>query len=380
MAVNYYSLGRDKRLCDVVFAGSHDAGIYKGGAPTRAQRDSIAVQAGHGARFFDVRVGAFKTLNKVNMKTFHADDKLQLNRRMDVKVNLPGGKQNMKIMALPVGGHAGEGLQSILAGAKAFVDGSTEFVVLIFSKSTNMDLVVSEVDVILGAHQFATDGPLNTRTLGELQGHVVCVYTEDEDLTLQLASYQHHAGATGRRFGMKNLFKEGGGYVAGYNGIQYYGKGGLTRDVSGTKNKVDRNAALQKEKMVAGGGVAGCEELLGMVYVTATGGIGSLKDRDKKLWKSKRINPLLNIWESDDVADNVVVRLPNNVDPSAESSSALVKSFFPNIVMMDFTDRQRCETIFNINKQSPGPLGQERALLRTGSQAATQALAARQVI
>src|SRR5207344_2235462 len=132
-----------------VFAGSHDAGVSAGGRPTRAQRDSIEVQAQHGARFFDLRVGAFKNWGGgIKLKTFHADDKLQLNRRREA--TLPGnmGKYDTKTMSLPLGGHSGQHLTDILNGAKNFVTGSTEFLVLIFSKSTNMDLVVSEIDVL----------------------------------------------------------------------------------------------------------------------------------------------------------------------------------------------------------------------------------------
>lgn len=368
MAINYFSLGKDKRMCDVVFAGSHDAGVSAGGSPTRAQRDSIEVQAQRGARFFDLRVGAFSNLRGgVKLKTFHADEKLQMNSRKEI--NLPGqmGKYNVKTMSLPVGGHSGQHLSAILNGAKNFVTGSTEFLVLIFSKSTNMDLVVSEIDVILGDCQLASNGTtnVNTMTLEQLEGKVVCVYTETADLGLQLASYHGHAGGNGARLQMKNLFK-GGGYEDDFNGIQYYGKGGLTASVSGEKNKVDANAGLQKAKMMAGARVGNCQTLLGMVYVTATGGIGSLKSRDTKLWKSKRINPLLDIWESEDVAQNVRVRIPNNVDPTAEGSAALVKDFFPNMVMMDFVDEQRCQTIFDINTHGPGTLN-PRKLSRPGA-------------
>ena len=373
--ISYSSLGPDLRMCDVVFAGSHDAGITEGSGPTKAQSDSIYAQATSGARFFDVRIGAFTEGNKVKLKTFHAADKLQFNKVQTVTLTREGQAPQQKIVQtmslVPLAGAAGEGLKSILAGALKFLlENGHEFLVLIFSKSTNMDIVVNMVDRVLGSKQFGTPGPLNTKTLRQLAGHVVCVYTEANDTIRDIASYQqiaHGAERATSRFLHDNLFKTRAAYNDECNGIQYYGKGGLTEDISGDSEKASANAMLQRAKMLDGAAVQGCEKLLGMVYITTTGGLSSIKGRDKKLWKDKRINPLLRIWESNELVENIQDRMPRNINATDQSAAPDLKKFFPNIVMMDFVSMGRCQTIFNINQQSTGPLGVKtrRTLIRS---------------
>ena len=59
MAVTYYSEYKNKKLCEVVLLGSHDAGIAKGNSNTQTQTKGIGDQALKGARFFDLRIAAF---------------------------------------------------------------------------------------------------------------------------------------------------------------------------------------------------------------------------------------------------------------------------------------------------------------------------------
>ncbi len=54
----YIELGPDKQLNEIVFAGSHDAGISGGGSNAKTQSLDILGQAQAGVRFFDVRVAA----------------------------------------------------------------------------------------------------------------------------------------------------------------------------------------------------------------------------------------------------------------------------------------------------------------------------------
>jgi hypothetical protein len=57
--IMYSKLGEDKKLNQIVMAGSHDAGITKGGANAQTQDLDIGGQALAGIRFFDLRVAAF---------------------------------------------------------------------------------------------------------------------------------------------------------------------------------------------------------------------------------------------------------------------------------------------------------------------------------
>ena len=78
MAVTYYDEYSDKRLCEVVLLGSHDAGIDKGNSNTRTQTEGIGAQALKGARFFDLRIAAFSNSSgTVSMRAYHDDTKIK---------------------------------------------------------------------------------------------------------------------------------------------------------------------------------------------------------------------------------------------------------------------------------------------------------------
>jgi len=71
--VQYYQLGAEKRLNEVVMAGSHDAGITQGGGNAKTQGLDIRGQADAGVRLFDLRVAAAArgVQPQVKLKTYH---------------------------------------------------------------------------------------------------------------------------------------------------------------------------------------------------------------------------------------------------------------------------------------------------------------------
>ena len=83
--INYFELGADKQLNEIVFAGSHDAGITGGGANVQTQNLNILEQAQAGVRLFDLRIaaatvgGKFGSDKVAELKAFHADSKLMKN-------------------------------------------------------------------------------------------------------------------------------------------------------------------------------------------------------------------------------------------------------------------------------------------------------------
>ena len=83
--VNYYELGPDKQLNEIVVAGSHDAGITGGDGNVRTQALDIAGQAAAGVRVFDLRIAAATVNGKygahtgAELRAFHADGKLMKN-------------------------------------------------------------------------------------------------------------------------------------------------------------------------------------------------------------------------------------------------------------------------------------------------------------
>lgn len=140
--MNYFELGGDKQLNEIVCAGSHDAGITSGGKNVKTQSLDIEGQAQAGVRIFDLRVAATSGakvdgVKTVELKSFHAPG---LKNETKVR-NLPGvGTVKLERSKFKSGGDWGLGLTDILDGAKRFVQsdaGKTEFLLLKFDKSTN---------------------------------------------------------------------------------------------------------------------------------------------------------------------------------------------------------------------------------------------------
>src|SRR5262249_52709383 len=69
--VLYQKLGWDKRLGDIVFAGSHDASITSGSAHAETQDLDIAGQADAGVRLFDLRILARKSAGGIDLVGYH---------------------------------------------------------------------------------------------------------------------------------------------------------------------------------------------------------------------------------------------------------------------------------------------------------------------
>jgi hypothetical protein len=56
-----------------------------------------------------------------------------------------------------------------------------------------------------------------------------------------------------------------------------------------------------------------------------------------------------NVMGSAGIAEAIQARLPNNVDLTAYAAGTLLLSYTPNIVMIDFADENKCNTICGLN-------------------------------
>src|SRR4051794_31557679 len=114
----YYQLGAGKRLTEIVIAGSHDAGITKGGGNAKTQKLNFRGQADAGVRLFDLRVaGVASGLKHVKLKTYHGPLS-----NATVRKHVTGLEGRKKVVQSTVTGTWGEGLQSILKDARDFVE------------------------------------------------------------------------------------------------------------------------------------------------------------------------------------------------------------------------------------------------------------------
>ena len=340
----------NKRLCDVVFPGTHDAGIYGDhlGGTARTQTLSLGEQAGVGVRYFDLRIATIKNASGLEQRAYHAPALKQ-------KTSAAGNYQKPSLTkAVAIGvftGHGGDRLSQMLDQAREFVmKNSGEFLILRFSKCGDMDDVVNQCILKLGDERFSQNVNLNEALISSLQGKVITVF-DQEDFNKFPPELKSIPGI----LPVKALFNSDGthaDYMPLKWGLQYFGKYSNTR--SAEKN-------IKKQMQVLSQVPASSSELLGMRYWTLTTKIGEkllktfeiVKGRDKKMWDSGQ-KALTDAWKAG-VKDHIVARaghmhrqwVVKGYPVTAVGRSA--KSFMPNIIMMDFADPNRCATIWNLN-------------------------------
>lgn len=341
MATYNQLCGGGAELNTIVMAGSHDAGITRGGGNARTQNLNIYQQAKAGVRLFDLRIAVSKATGttggdkNAEMRAYHADGaaKTQATKtRYLAEIGQSVSIERSKIRA----GTFGESLSKMLADAHQFVtEESTEFLILKFDKCYNWLQIAQACIGLLGTKLYTGGGNLNRKTLDELAGKVIAVFTKDglEAITLPFAT------ANGI-YGIKNC-NGGGGYDANYAGLQYFGKGGTS--IMGIR-PIRENRKKQAGLMRAG--IQSDPQVMGMMYWTSTGLIGNIKSRNKKMWTRTNSMSLQQTWEHG-LGESIKERLKPGLP---DTGGAVLKTFMPNIVMIDFADAAKCEAIMGLNK------------------------------
>jgi hypothetical protein len=388
MPVCYHPLCKDRQLNEVVLMGSHDAAIDSGGANAKTQTQDIYGQAVDGARFFDLRVAAFKTSTlggKVELRSYHDATKigsptLRLNDRMKV-ADLSGEKRSGIKVHQTVLGVAGFGLQAMLQQARQFLtDYGTEFLIFKFDKSENWPLIVEvcQAELLAGGYLFATQGAggternLNVRTLDELKGKLLILFPEDAFLGLNQADALHRQGFLKWRNLYSKTSASARNYNANFDGLQYYGKGGVSAGASGDSGKIARNTAVQAELMQGRGsyktkkagwrGRIGMTDsgrhggadrnAIGLMYWTTTGpSRKGIENRNRKMWADSVRADMVNLGLQ--VAD------PSVRGMGVGNAGQALKAFMPNIIMVDFVDNAKGSTVYQMNFNSGAVITQE---------------------
>jgi hypothetical protein len=350
MPVRYRDLpsGHTKRLSEIVFAGSHDASITSGSSYAKTQRLDIAGQADAGVRLFDLRIMAQRTgqgTNKsANLRGYHGS---------------PGGEKTITgtstttqktynlETAKKIKGEWGLPLIGMLQQAKTFVQNTKEFLIFKFDKCTNYEFIADLCTEILDDNIYTPIGKeFSQLTLNELKRKVVCVFNEAE--RQQLLAGREAEGV----LGFKSL-KQAGSYDHNYSGLQYCGKGG-TKPKNIHKNdkaKMIENRDKQKELMLAMARQAddNAASVLGMMYWTSTGTLTSIKDRNKVMWGASGVRRMEEIWNAglDKAVETQLQR--DEFCYGTQGGIRRMKAYFPNIIMIDFADPGKCQTIYDLN-------------------------------
>ncbi len=352
--ITYYDIGKNRKLHEIVVAGTHDAGITGGGSGVQTQTLNIGDQAMAGVRFFDIRVAAAVTSEKhasgrpvAELRAFHADDKvvMKLDRKVVLKGALNQGAMHVTQSKL-AGGAFGLSLTSMLQQARNFVNsdvGKKEFLILKFDKCTNWELIANACRTTLGLSLYTAGGNLNTKKLEDLSGKVIVLFSS--------SGLGELGGATQGILGFKNLSAQGAAYSDTYQGLQYYGKGGTSP--FNPRDKLKQNIKKQS-KLMQGAAAMMKPEVVGMMYWTTTGLVESIRKRDDGMWDAPNTAKMKALW-AQGLGDfvNARVSLPST-NPLATAQQR--RSFFPNIVMIDFADDRKCREIYDLNLLSAGHL------------------------
>ncbi len=344
----------NRKLNEIVIPGSHDGGIYmyaKDNVQTQAL--NIFEQAMAGIRFFDIRIAVqairMNDGTTVNVsKAFHLDQKLI------------GGKKNTTQSMGKFGGWGGS-LQQILMDAQRYVTQyPSEFLILKFSKSFGWPNIFTLCKNILGNDQYKPNWGfrnLNTATVGSLAGKVITLFPPAILAEFEQKGVLDIRNVADTDWGFlpfKELYnaetKKCDSYDMAGNGLQYFGKFSST-------SKVDDNTRKQRKLMESGGGSAD-PAVVGMMYWTTTGLFANIRNRNDTMWTNGSQSALINTWTSglEGSIRNQLGHKQNLLEVLNMNHGNMLKAFMPNIVMMDFSNRQRCNTIYGLNGVTPQDL------------------------
>jgi len=310
------------------------------------------------------------------MRAYHDDTKVKLPafmsfERLKTGVDTKSRQQGMTVHKTLLGAK-GVGLYQMLAEAQKFVtggDGRNEFLMLKFDKCSNWHLVARACIDTLGDaiyKKLPDTKCLNECTLHELKGSVIVLFSKDGCQACGIdASQRRQQGI----LQWKNLYKSSestpGGFVSDFPGLQYYGKGGVSKGVKGDSQKIGVNAviqtglakgrgAFQKEsgsgdkKVIKTGHHDSVDpKIVGLLYWTTTGAsLRGIEARNTKMWSQPNQQLLVQ-------ATGLAMELvPSSVDPNSGSGATVVKRFMPNIVMVDFVDTHKGKLVKELNTRS----------------------------
>lgn len=351
---NYLSQFQDKKLNQIVIPGSHDAGIYldENSPSGKTQNLNIFNQATAGCRWFDIRVTGKETANgQVELRAFHSIFK------PTTKINMKevGGTQALdRKLATDFGGK----LEDMLIHARAFVKNNVnEFLIFKISKSSNIEKVYDMCVERLGDFHYKEEGDtwnLNTQKVSNLRGKVITLFSEKDCKLIENYSKKRYKFSIHRAGAFPFVELLGEYEIKAYNqearGLQYYGKYSDT-------NKVEENVKKQSKRLTdylkAGNDFN--PEAMGVLYWTLTTQKNptaftdnNIEDRNNmQMWSPTGIQELKELFS--DVVSKFMEKKSKSNKSNKFDDMKLSKYFIPNVVMIDFVSKEKCEEIHKLN-------------------------------
>lgn len=350
MPIRYKDLGPNRRLNEIVFAGSHDASITSGSAHAKTQSRDIAGQADAGVRLFDLRILARSEGNhQTRLVGYHGSAKWK--SKKDGTSAVTGNQHTDIKTAKYILGEFGLGLRDMLQQARAFVESTGEFLIFKFDKCTNYPLIAEFCVETLGGSIYTPIGKeFSKLTLTDLTGKVACVFKAD--VLGEMGQYGEADGI----LGFKSLKSDDGvgTYDPAFSGLQYFGKGGTNPLKIYQTNKMKRadNEGIQRGMLET---MAAQEDdfaanVLGMMYWTSTGSLSSIHERNEHtMWGASGVRRMGELWRQGLEASVATQLGRDHVRTMKHGGVKRLKAYFPNIVMIDFADSDKCQTIYDLN-------------------------------
>jgi len=351
MGIRYKTLlDGSRRLTEIIFAGSHDASITSGSSSAQTQSKNIAEQADAGVRLFDLRILARKYDDgSASLVGYHG---ISGGKGKDSYSNTHTGKTHNLKTNSSIKGEFGEHLSDMLKQARKFVEDTGEFLIFKFDKSTNYAVIAEYCVKLLGDSIYKPIGiEFGKLTLDDLSKKVVCVFN-DSALT-EMKPFTAADGILGFR-SLRGDNNAVGRYDAKYPGLQYYGKGGTDwKKIYQTQNmKMKDNEGIQKKMLLKMGKQKEdfAADVLGMMYWTSTGFTSSIKDRDEKaMWGKTGVRRMNELWRQGLEASIANQLERDRIKVLEFGGVRRMKAYFPNIIMIDFADEGKCQTIADLN-------------------------------
>ena len=232
-------------------------------------------------------------------------------------------------------------------------------------KCTNWPLIAEACITILGAQLYVGGGNINRKTLAELAGFVVVLFGDGGYKALMAQHGVVHPGIL--RFA--NLAKKDettgakGAYRPDYDGLQYYGNFGDTAMKTTREKKLQANAKKQTQFM--SDARLAPPDVLRMMYWTTTGLKENIQDRDQAMWRPPNLRGFMEAWNAG-MGASVSAHARQPLGGPGMTNTFVgneIKTYMPNIIMIDFAERSKTTLIYNLTRVAAGQISADESYI-----------------
>jgi hypothetical protein len=352
-----------RQLRHIIIPGSHDAGLARdyqanlsrlsNASITVTQSVGVGAQAAAGSRFFDVRIQSIGG----TLTSFHtAPNPL---RHVPLVKKIKATKTDTRTF-----GASGQAFHEILDELRAFVAGSTEFVIIRLSHLKDSAEIFQQLWTWIGLqansqYVYRGIGNLARHPVGQLGGHVVLVIESGKFKHSVVPPGGGAARIPGQADGFHKFYQSKGGNLPTVtDGLCVCGEFSNKKNLDDILNKQITNYTLHDQHK----NHVGDQAHLYSLYWTATGGNIEQNTNQQLVGNFQKVRKLVN----DTVSSNWSAKIRANQDriltPGikhiddefrqeniARTKFAVKSASIPNIILYDFVNDVVSQEIINLN-------------------------------